>query len=91
MLLERPYFMENEEWYYHDKKKNKYFLTDKAPKKAVESYNEYYDKLNKPDMVFMHDILKLAKQRLIDRLKQQGKTDEEIQKEVAEWENGTAD
>lgn len=38
-----PYFMENEEWYYFDEKKWRYFLTDKAPQKAIDSYNEFYD------------------------------------------------
>lgn len=86
MLQSKPYFMENEEWYYHDKKKNKYFLTDKAPKKAVESYNEFYEpKLDS----FELGILELAKKHLIETLKQQGKTDEEIAKEITEWENGT--
>ena len=28
--------------YYFDFEKRKYMLTDEAPKKAVESYNEYY-------------------------------------------------
>ena len=34
MLLKQPYFMENTDWYYHEKKKNRYILTDKALKKA---------------------------------------------------------
>lgn len=37
-----PYFMENKEWYYYDKKEEIYKLTDKAPQKAIDSYNEYY-------------------------------------------------
>lgn len=85
MLLEQPYFMINEEWYYHDKKKNKYFLTDKAPKKAVESYNEFYNKLNQPDMVFMNDILLEVENDIINDLKKEGKTQEEIDSAVAEW------
>jgi len=40
---ERPYFMENEEWYYHDKDEFCYKLTDKAPQKAIESYKEFYE------------------------------------------------
>lgn len=43
MLQDRPYFMNNPEWYYHDKKKMKFFLTNKAPKEAVQSYKEFYD------------------------------------------------
>lgn len=41
-ILDRPYFMINKEWYYWDKKQWKYILTDKAPKKAIESYKEFY-------------------------------------------------
>jgi len=41
-ILDRPYFMENKEWYYWDKEEWKYKLTDKAPQKAIESYNEFY-------------------------------------------------
>ena len=37
-----PYFMENDEWYRYDYKQNKYVLTEKAPKKAKESYEEFY-------------------------------------------------
>ena len=42
ITLEKPYFMENDEWYYFDEDAFKYVLTDKAPEKAVESYKEYY-------------------------------------------------
>lgn len=42
MMQMPPYFMKDEEWYYFDRKEWKYFLTDKAPKKAIDSYNEYY-------------------------------------------------
>lgn len=45
MMLEKPYFMEYEEWYYFDEKEFCYKLTDKAPKEAIESYNKFYDKL----------------------------------------------
>ena len=36
-----PYFLENKEWYYHDG--FIYQLTDKAPQKAIDSYNEWYN------------------------------------------------
>ncbi len=45
----KPYFMNNPEWYYHDKKDFCYKLTDKAPPKAIKSYNEFYHKDNDPD------------------------------------------
>lgn len=42
LIMEEPYFMTNEEWYYHDPVEHKYKLTEKAPKKAVESYKKFY-------------------------------------------------
>ena len=42
-MIERPYFMSNPEWYYFDEEEFKYKLTEKAPKKAVKSYNEVYE------------------------------------------------
>lgn len=55
MLMERPKFMENEDWYYMDKENPLYIdygdacyrLTDKAPKEAVESYLDYCSSLFK--------------------------------------------
>lgn len=44
MYAEIPYFMENKEWYYYDENEMICKLTDKAPQKAVESYNECYKK-----------------------------------------------
>ena len=41
-ILDKPYFMSNEDWYYWDKKEWKYKLTDKAPPMAIISYNEFY-------------------------------------------------
>lgn len=48
MTLDKPYFMENPEWFYFDEKEFKYKLTDKAPEAAVKSYKEFYDQLE-PD------------------------------------------
>ena len=45
-MLDMPYFMENDEWYYFDGDLKKYVLTDKAPEKAKESYEEFYKVLN---------------------------------------------
>ena len=42
MFVERPYFMENKEWYRFNEEEFRYELTDKAPQKAVESYEQYY-------------------------------------------------
>lgn len=46
MTFEKPYFMNNAEWYYFDETEWKYKLTDKATKKAVESYYEFYSEDN---------------------------------------------
>lgn len=46
LIVDKPYFMTNEEWYYYDEKTFKYKLTTKAPQKAIDSYNEYYKKLD---------------------------------------------
>ena len=45
MFQDIPYFMENEEWYYYDYEKRKFVLTEKAPKKARQSYKEFYEEL----------------------------------------------
>lgn len=45
-LGETPYFLTNPEWYYFDEKEFKYKLTDKAPREAIDSYNEFYKKLD---------------------------------------------
>ena len=39
-MVTQPYFMSNEEWYTVNEN-GEYVLTDKAPQKAVEDYNEY--------------------------------------------------
>lgn len=48
-MLDMPYFMENEDWYEYDWKNKKYILTDKAPGKAKESYEQFYKELNKDE------------------------------------------
>ena len=45
-MMDRPYFMENKEWYEFDFDKRKFVLTNKAPEKAKESYEEFYKELN---------------------------------------------
>ena len=37
-----PYFMTNKEWYYFDRKEFRIKLTDKAPEKARQSYEDFY-------------------------------------------------
>lgn len=83
MLQTEPYFMKNPEWYYHDKKKNRYFLTNKAPKEAVESYNDFYA-IN-VDLGFYAMAMHDAEIILRERLKKQGKSQEEIETLVKKW------
>lgn len=45
MTLDKPFFMSNADWYYFDEEEWKYKLTDKAPQKAIDSYNEFYKML----------------------------------------------
>ena len=40
-IRKKPYFMTNKEWYYYDRKEFCIKLTDKAPKKARESYEQF--------------------------------------------------
>lgn len=49
MISEKPYFMQNKEWYYFDEEEFCYKLTDKAPKEAIESYEEFYREDDDPD------------------------------------------
>lgn len=46
MILKKPYFMKNKEWYYWDENEWKYKLTDKASQEAIESYKKFYKDLN---------------------------------------------
>lgn len=51
MLPGVPYFMKDEEWYTFnpDDSERAYRLTDKAPKKARESYEEFYSDIDDDD------------------------------------------
>jgi deoxyadenosine/deoxycytidine kinase len=52
--LEKPYFMKNKDWFYHDIVDFKYKLTDKATPKAIRSYKQFYALLNqKEERYFM--------------------------------------
>ena len=46
MKIPEPYFMTNEEWFFFDEDEWCYKLTEKAPEKAIESYEEFYEKLD---------------------------------------------
>lgn len=50
--LAMPYFLTNDEWYIEDDRvdpetgeERGYWLTDKAPEEAIESYNAFYSDL----------------------------------------------
>lgn len=49
-MVDRPYFMDNKDWYKFDFKKKQYVLTDKAPEKAEQSLKEYYADVNRRNM-----------------------------------------
>lgn len=53
-MLDMPYFMTNDLWYYFDPDKKIYRLTERAPQKARESYIEYY-KLLKEELVYLEE------------------------------------
>lgn len=48
-MLDRPYFMENKEWYRFDYDKREWVLTDKAPEDAKKSLEEYNAALKRGD------------------------------------------
>lgn len=45
-MIDMPYFMTNEKWYYFDYGEKKYKLTKLAPKKAKDSYVEFYKEVS---------------------------------------------
>ncbi len=49
MTQDIPYFMKNEEWYYHDEVEWCYKLTNKAPEEAIKSYEEFYSEEDEVD------------------------------------------
>jgi hypothetical protein len=38
----KPYFLNNPNWYYYSESEWKYKLTDKATKEAIKSYVDFY-------------------------------------------------
>lgn len=43
-----PYFMTNDEWFTYDDNTKTYTLTDKAPKEAMQSYNDFMEYVSHP-------------------------------------------
>lgn len=48
MMQTHPYFMNDKSWYTYDKATDTYALTDKAPKKAVESFEKFMQERKQP-------------------------------------------
>ena len=48
-VIEKPYFMTNDDWFEFDLKAFMYVLTDKATEKAKQSYKDYYKLLEMVD------------------------------------------
>lgn len=46
LIAKKPYFLTNKEWYYYDQETGRYKLTEKAPQKAIDSYNQFYKLLD---------------------------------------------
>ncbi len=89
MLLKKPYFSKNKEWYIEHKGlpsflggkvKRQYTLTDKAPQKAIDSYNEYYEDEEDNKIFSMGDCFNVEyiRKNLIEELKKQGYPQEKI-------------
>ena len=54
MLIDKKtYFMSNKKCYCYDVKNFRYKLTEKAPQKAKESSNEYYNLLENPQYIII--------------------------------------
>lgn len=84
MLLPEPYFMKNPEWYYHDDNINRYFLTDKAPKEARESYKQFYEDLEENDPVTMYVWQQVVHDKS-EEFRKQGLSEEEIKEEIRKF------
>ncbi|MBQ7797490.1 MAG: hypothetical protein IJ371_00010 [Clostridia bacterium] len=94
MLLDMPYYMENEDWYYSVPDKEcpwlqKDYLTElgKSIPEVVKSYEDYQKQRisnNYNLQSTTDDLLQGAIEVIRERGKKAGKTDEEIEKEIEE-------
>ncbi len=88
MLLDRPYFMENEDWY-KIVDIGHWELTElgESIPEVAKSFEEYQKQLNDydpfPDMT--RQMIKDAESSLREDYTKQGLTLEEIEKKVQEW------
>lgn len=46
LTVEKPYFQQNEDWYYYDENKKTFLLTEKAPQEAYASYEQWIKEFN---------------------------------------------
>lgn len=44
-MIDMPFFMEDDRWYFYDYEKKKYVLTKEAPEEARQSLKEFYKEL----------------------------------------------
>ena len=62
-MKREPYFMKDKSWYYYDEKEEIIKLTSKAPKEAIDSYNEWYN--NDGDNIIEMPDLKELQERVV--------------------------
>ena len=86
MLIPKPYFMENEDWYKiidigH------WELTElgKSIPEVVKSFEEYFSINDDPFPDMTRQMIKDAENSLREDYTKQGLTQEEIEKKVQEW------
>lgn len=58
LTFEKPLFLTNKEWYYHDDKINKFFLTDKAPEEAQKKCDDWWDNVTNWNMSAVSNLIK---------------------------------
>lgn len=51
-MVDMPYFMTNEAWYYFDYAEKKYKINDNAPQKAKDSYKRFVKEVSQ-EIAFM--------------------------------------
>ena len=50
MIFDKPYFMNNPQWFYFDENEWRYKLTDKATESCKKSYAEFY--ANEDELIY---------------------------------------
>lgn len=57
----KPFFMNNPDWYYFDEDDWKYRLTDRAPREARDSYEDFYASTEMIDIQEITELLERSK------------------------------